>query len=240
MSTITPTQPPPTPLASRPRRLLDGFPPDTRIIVPDVTWDDYERFVDSIGEGENCRVAFDGKDIEIMTLGPRHDTLRERLSAFVNLVADGLAIDLEALGSTTWMRPEVNRGLESDLCYYFDPEKLAVHAAAMERKSNDVADYPNPDLAIEVDLSPSKIDRPGIYAALRVPEIWRFRDDAVSIEQLTSGEYLAAAASRFLHVRAEDVTRWLLVEKSRPRVDWTRRLREWVRGELAARAPVGK
>src|SRR5260370_3088150 len=150
MSTITPTEPPPTPMTLRPRRLLDGFPPDTRIVVSGVNWDDYERFVGSIGEGENCRVAFDGKDIEIMTLGPRHDTLRERLSAFVNLVADGLAIDLQALGATTWMPPEVSRGLESDLCYYFAPEKLAAHAAAMARKSNDVADYPNPDLAIEV------------------------------------------------------------------------------------------
>ena len=39
--------------------------------------------------------------------------------------------------------------------------------------SNDVADYPNPDLMSEVDLSPSKIDRPGIYRALEVAEFWR-------------------------------------------------------------------
>ena len=38
----------------------------------------------------------------------------------------------------------------------------------MARGSNDVADYPNPDLAIEVDISPSQLDRPEIYAKLQV------------------------------------------------------------------------
>jgi Uma2 family endonuclease len=215
--------------------ILDGALPDERVIVPGATWEDYERYAAAIGEGANVRLAFDGRDIEIMTTGPRHDSLRELLSAFVNMIAVELDIDLEALGQTTWMRPGVNRGLESDLCYYFDPAKIAVWAAAMELKSNDVDDYPNPDLAIEVDISPSKIDRPGIYAALEVLELWRFHDGSVSIEHLVDGAYVTAAASRFLHVRAEDVTRWLLVEKSRDRRSWRRRLREWVRNELGPR-----
>jgi hypothetical protein len=45
----------------------------------------------------------------------------------------------------------------------------------MEGKSNNMSDYPDSDLAIEIDLSPSRIDRPGIYRALQVPEIWRLR-----------------------------------------------------------------
>ncbi len=77
--------------------------------------------------------------------------------------------------------------------------------------SNDVADYPNPDLAIEIDLSPSKIDRPGIYAALKSPRDWRFEDAMVSIEQLAAdGTYYPAQTSRFLHVRPEEVVRWVL------------------------------
>ena len=53
-------------------------------------------------------------------------------------------------------------------CYYFDPAKLA--AAATAAHSDDVDLYTNPDLAAEVDISPPRIDRPGIYAAVRVPE----------------------------------------------------------------------
>jgi hypothetical protein len=48
----------------RPRRMLDGFPPETRVVIADVTWDAYESLVDAVGDGENCRVAYDGKDIE--------------------------------------------------------------------------------------------------------------------------------------------------------------------------------
>ena len=49
--------------------MLDGLPPDTRVVIADVTWDDYERLAGAIREGEHCRIAFDGTDIEMMTLG---------------------------------------------------------------------------------------------------------------------------------------------------------------------------
>ena len=108
-----------------------------------------------------------------MTVGPKHEDVRDLLGMFVNEVYFGLDIDCRGLGSTTWKRSEVNRGIEADLCFLFDPAKLQAADAAAANDSNDVADYPNPDLAIEIDLSPSQIDRPGIYSALRVAEIWR-------------------------------------------------------------------
>jgi hypothetical protein len=101
-------------------------------------------------------------------------------------VYDGLEIDCQGLRSTTWKRPEVDRGVESDLCYYFDAVKLEVCEAAVARNSNDGADYPIPDLVIEIGFSPSKIDRPGIYSTLRIPEVWRFKNDIVSIEQVAA------------------------------------------------------
>jgi Uma2 family endonuclease len=215
------------------KHLLDGIPPDTRVVIMDVTWDVYESFVDGISEGENCRVAFDGKDIEMMSIGPFHDLLKSRIDAFIAVVAGELAIEREAVGSTTWKRKNVKRGIESDLSYYFDLEKIAACALAASRESNEVTDYPNPDLAIEIDLSPSKIDRPGIYAALKVPELWRVRKGLVSIEHLLSPTgYVGVEKSAFLPVRPHDVTRWIFSEDSRSRVAWERRLREWVRNEF--------
>jgi hypothetical protein len=32
----------------RPRRLLEGVPPETRVVIADVTWEFYETFVDSL------------------------------------------------------------------------------------------------------------------------------------------------------------------------------------------------
>jgi Uma2 family endonuclease len=215
--------------------LLDSLPPDTRVVIADVTWNEYEKLVDALGERDNCRVAFDGKDIEMMTLGPFHERQRSRLDWFIMIVAEGLKIRSEPMGSTTWRRKGLKRAIESDLCYYFDPAKLAVAAAAMD--SDDVDDFPNPDLAVEVDVSPPRIDRSGIYVALKVPEFWRARKKSVSIEHLgPDGAYVPVPRSRFLPVRPEDVTRWVFAEDSADRVTWAERLREWVRSELVPRA----
>ena len=216
-----------------PRRMLDGVPSDTRVVIAGVTWQFYDRFSRAVRDGDNCRIAFDGKDIEMMTLGPLHERYKTRLDTFISIVADELAIKYQPQGSTTWKHKNIKRGVEPDLCFYFDSAKLLACAIAEERGSNKVEDYPNPDLAIEVELSPSKIDRPGIYAALHIPELWRVRDKIVSIEQLAStGTYASAERSRFLPVRSEDIRRWVFAEYARDPITWKQRLREWVRTDL--------
>ena len=162
-----------------------------------------------------------------MSLAQLHDGVKKRLGRFVELTAEELEIPCTGLGQATWKRPEVNRGLESDECYYFAPEKLVAAAEAMMRMSMDGAAYPNPDLAIEVDLSPSKIDRPGIYAALRVAEVWRFDGEhqLIIIEQLgDDGSHQPVKGSTFLPVRAEEVARWVLKEDFHDGSLWGRRL----------------
>ena len=117
-----------------------------------------------------------------------------------------------------------------------DADKLAVSAAALARAAKDIAAYPNPDLAIEVDISEPQVDRPGIYAALRVPEIWRFSETGVIVERLTDqGTYADAGRSGFLPIVADEVTRWVLEEDWSNLLDWKRRLRAWVRAELVGR-----
>ena len=162
------------------------------------------------------------------------------MGRFVELVSDELDIAYTGLGSTTWKRRQVGRGLEADECYFFAIEKLAAVDEALRRMSRDIADYPDPDLAIEVDVSPSKIDRPGIYAALRVAEVWRYegRHEQIVIERLTpDGTYQAVEVSGFLPVRVEEVSRWVLREDCRNWARWSRGLRAWVQAELIPRLP---
>jgi Uma2 family endonuclease len=232
MSTITI----PAPTAASSRHPSTGIPAEQRIAIRDIPWDLYDRLSDAIGEGQNVHLAYDGKDLEIMTVGPTHEDAKEFLGRFVNAVAFEVRIRCRGLGQTTWKRPDVGRGVEADLCYFFDPEKLAIIADARARRSNIVADYPNPDLAIEIDISPSQIDRPGIYRALKVPEVWRFNGESLVIEQLgQDGTYIPTDSSRFLPVRADEVLRWIRDEDLSDEIDWELRLREWARTELAPR-----
>jgi Uma2 family endonuclease len=216
-----------------PRRILDGVPPDQHIVIRDVSWDVYERMVDSVREGEGYRIAYDGKDIELTTIGPRHESRKSLLDMFIAIVASELRIDRRPMGSTTWKRKLVGRGIESDLSYYFDPIKLAAYESADARQSDNIDDYPNPDLAAEIDISPPEVDRSDIYAKLQVPEIWRAAKGLVSIEQLDpTGRYIAAARSQFLHVTAEDLTRWIFIESSGSLLAWEHFVREWAEAEL--------
>jgi hypothetical protein len=37
----------------RPARMLDGLPPDTRVVIGNVSWEFYDRFSDAVRKREN-------------------------------------------------------------------------------------------------------------------------------------------------------------------------------------------
>jgi Uma2 family endonuclease len=207
--------------------------PDRRVVFRGVDWSFYERVVYCIPEGSNIHVDYDGRDLEVMSNGPTHEDVKDSTSQFVKVIAEELRIPCKGFGETTWKRPEIPRGLESDLCYYFQPEKLA--AVARLRGLKEVAGYPNLDLAIEIDISRPEIDRAGIYAALGVVEVWRFDGKKVVIERLTTeGTYTSVDASGFLPIRAEDVRRWLVDEDRTDDSAWAARLRAEIRSRTTS------
>ena len=206
-------------------------PGNQRIVVRGVGWHVYKGLSNAVGEGQHVRLAYDGKDLELMATSPIHERYKELFGQFVNAVTLALDIDSENVGEATWDAEESERGLQADQSYYFIVEKLRVAREAFARKSKKLADYPKPDLAIEVNASRPQIDRSSIYAALEVVEVWRFNGSTVVIEHLQAdGSDLPADASRFLPVRAEDVRRWLVNEDSTQRLAWLRRLNEWAQG----------
>ena len=148
------------------------------------------------------------------------------------------AFSISASAQTTWKRPEAARGLEADQCYHFDPKKIRLVAAARKRGSMDIADYPNPDMAVEIDISPPQVDRDSIYKSLQIAEIWRFDGNEVTIEQLAEdGSYVGAEMSRFLPIKAIEIRRWILEEDWSEQTAWCLRLRAWLRQIARTRQP---
>ena len=213
MSTITSThRPVSTTPSSAPGASVWG---EQRIVIRRISWDLYDRFSDAIDERQPVFLAYDGKDLEIMTKGLDHEDFRYLFGRLVDAITDELHIPYRGLGETTWKRPEVERGLEADQCYFFQADKLKQFWEARKRGSTDLADVSNPDLAIEIEISPSLIDRPSIYAALKVTEVWRFDGESVVIERLgPDGQYAPAEASSFLAIRPAEIKRWVLEENT--------------------------
>jgi len=199
-------------------------------VFPGVDWHTYSQLSEAAGEAGSIRLIYDGKDLEIMVIGNPHDYFKDTLGAIVRAVAMGLDLDYVPCGQTTW-KTEI-RGLEADLSYYFEPEKIRVAKEALARRSMDPADYPRPDLAIEIDMSPPQVDRPAIYTDLGVAEVWRLvRGQELIIEQLQAdGAYASVEVSRFLHIRAEDIVRWLNEAVTERAAAWNRRLIQWAMG----------
>ena len=80
-----------------------------------------------------------------------------------------------------------------------------------------------------------------IYAALKVAEIWRFdgEQQQLFIERLEDdGTYRTVDRSSFLSLYAAEIRRWVVEEDSHDESVWARRLRAWVRAELAPRLPL--
>src|SRR5271166_5392426 len=53
---------------------------DRRVVIRGVDWPFYEQLVDSIPEGANLHVDYDGKDLEIISLSPIHDVVKKTSS----------------------------------------------------------------------------------------------------------------------------------------------------------------
>src|SRR5262249_55048338 len=142
--TVMTTTPPAIAPEPRAPELLPG---DQRIVIRGVDADLYNRIDEAIGEGQHVHVAYDGKDLELMTTSDLHEWYKcvfERLMTAL-LIAQG--IRYVPCGQKTWKTEEADRGLEADLSFYFDPEKILIAKEALARGSIDRKDYPvSPDL----------------------------------------------------------------------------------------------
>jgi Uma2 family endonuclease len=203
------------------------------MLIPDAPSKLYEVFVDLLPEGSPIRASYDGSDLEIMVTGLLHDDFADLLDAFFKAVAGSLGIRFKPQGQTTWKRPEIRKGIECDRCYYLDPAKIAAAIAARGSASNDVSDYPNPDLAIEVDISPPEADRISIYESMSVAEVWIFDGAKLTILRLSEeGRYHLSEISGFLPLKAGQVPRWILGEDLADYEAWVQRIRAWAVREL--------
>ena len=99
--------------------------------------------------------------------------------------------------------------------------------------------HPPPDLAIEIDVASSSVNREAIYAALGVPEIWRFDGRRLTFRRLRGdGAYESVASSSvFAFLRSADLLPFLVHD---PPVSETRVLQQfdaWVQEQIVARSP---
>ena len=208
------------------QRTLHG---DQRIAFH-ASWADFQSLARSIGD-QPLRIAFDGERVELMSPSPEHEALTNALDIILRSLAATLGVRFKGMRSTRWERPDTLRGVEADSSYYLTGEKID----AARRRPQDPADWPLPDLALEIDLRASALDRQGIYAALGVPEVWRFDGETVSIDCLgPDGEYQDAHESGWLGIRPEEMVHLLSLDAEDDQ-DFASQVADWARRVLVPR-----
>src|SRR5580658_7263974 len=117
------------------------------IVLDDVSWATYQNLLDDL-EQRPIRLTYDNGSLEIMPPLPIHEWWKGRLGRMIEMVSLERKIEIESLGSTTFSRHDLAKGLEPDECYY------VAHAADIRGKQEiDLSVDAPPDLAVEVDIT---------------------------------------------------------------------------------------
>jgi Uma2 family endonuclease len=214
-------------------------PPAQRLLLDGVDWRSYERWLRLLDERPGLRVTYDRGTLEIMILTYGHEGWGRLLGRMVVVLTEELGLPIAGGGSTTFRRRAKRRGLEPDECFW-----IAHEAQVRGKERIDLRTDPPPDLAIEVEVTRSALNRLAIYAALRIPEVWRFRDRGLAFHILgNDGQYSESKHSlAFPLVAAADLHAFLALRGQADENTIIRQFRAWVRqrhgtGGVAAPTP---
>lgn len=202
------------------------------ILLQGITWETYQALVKELDSQPGKRLTYDNGLLEIFMPLPPHEKNKKYLARFVELVTEEWEIEICSLGSCTWSRKDLAKGVEPDECYYIQNE------AVMRGKMDiDLTVDPPPDLAIEIDITSLSLPRLPIYCALGVPEVWRFDGDRVVLLSLVNGEYGELSQSLALPIVTATVLQdWLAQAQTMGETSWAKAVRRWAREQLQASA----
>lgn len=203
-------------------------PPGQRVLLWDVSWNEFEAILEELGDRRSSRVAYSDGMLEIMTPLPEHEYFKETIGDAIKDMAETLELDYESYGSTTWRQQAKQAGLEADNCFYFQNESIV-----RGRLDINLAQDPPPDLALEIDVTSKSLERFPIYARLGVPELWCYDAGMITIYQLQDGQYVEAEQSNIftkLDIRA--LPQLIEENRSAGRLALRRSVRAWVREQM--------
>jgi Uma2 family endonuclease len=200
-----------------------------RVVLYNISWEQFERLLEDLGDHRAARIAYDNGTLEIMTPLPEHEHFKEVIGDAVKDIADELEIDYESYGSTTWRKRIKMAGVEPDNCFYFQHEAAVRGRLDLNLSQGD----PPPDLALEIDITHKSLDRFPIYARLEVPELWCYDEGELKIYHLQAGEYVEAEMSLALPLLPiRELPQLIETHRMAGRRAIRRAVRTWARSQM--------
>ena len=180
--------------------IVSQLPADTVIAFHDVSWDEYEDLLDQVGEPAGLRISYGDGTLTVMTLSSVHESYAKFIEALIGVLRVRLRLNIRFFGSATMKKRKPRKGLEPDACFY-----VQTADALGKRIDLDFEVDPPPDIAVEIDIHHESRSKFPIYAALGVPEIWRYDGHALTIHLLEGEKYRETTQSPALSMLTSDL-----------------------------------
>jgi len=202
---------------------------DSRVILRNVPWQTYEALLDARADDPAPRITYDKGTLEIMSPSGSHEWLKTLLGRFIETFTLETGIRVRSAGSTTLKSQLKEKGLEPDESYYVQNEGVL-----RGKHDIDLTIDPPPDLAIEIDISRSSLNKLGIYASLGMPEVWTHDERGVVVYVMDkSGIHVVSPRSAALPTLSlPELNRFLDQRSSLDETTLLRTFRDWVRSSF--------
>lgn len=172
-------------------------PTEKRIVLPGVSWQQFETLLEELGPTRTARLTYDRGKLEMMTPLEEHERCSRLIESLMLVVADEMEIQINSIGSILLKRADLGCVAQPDSSYYLT-EKIRSNRAEL-----DLNQSPPPDVVVEVSITKSSLDKFAIYAALGLPEVWQYwttiGDNVLRgnllIYQLQNGQYVECLTS---------------------------------------------
>ncbi|OUL27627.1 Uma2 family endonuclease [Nostoc sp. 106C] len=208
--------------------LVKSTPAEQRTVLYNVSWETFEALLRDTGEDRGSRFAYDCGTLEIMIPLFEHENPKIQFDHFILVIVEELGIEIKSAGSTTLKSRLANRGIEPDNCYYIQNESRVRGKETLNLETD-----PPPDLAIEIDITSSSVNKFRIYSALGIPELWRYDGQDLKFYHLLDGQYIECEFSiAFPLVSVNDISRFIQQSKTMGEIALLKSFRAWVRSKI--------
>ena len=181
---------------------------DRTFLINDVSWEDYEKLVQELGDVSWCKISYLDGLLEIMAPGRKHETIKELTSIIITTYCYEKDIECFPIGSTTLRNRELITGKEPDTSYAIETNK-------------DL-----PDIAVEVNYSSGSIDDLEKYRRLGIPEVWIWnRNNQLEFYVLEAKKYRKSPESKVLNLLTSDmVQKYVEMMQEKNSKHWQKRV----------------
>ncbi len=195
-------------------------------VLSPISWETYQNLLKDFGDKSSPHFTYHQGVLEIRSPRPTHEDYNRTLAYLVGILAEETGLEWRDLGSTTFRREDLASGFEPDSCFYFQSEVLI-----RNHQEIDLRVDPAPDLVIEIDITSGSINKLFLYGQIRVPEVWRYDGDQISISILQSDHsYVDSLTSlAFPFLSSEHLNEVMGESKNSGRRTLGKTFRNWVR-----------